>query len=210
MSGGDGVDTVSYVSRSADVTVDTLGDPDDGEQGENDQVRTDVESVRTGSGDDNIDILDGATGSATCGAGDDEVKADADDEIGSGCESGGVSQLAACLSTSSGGLRMASNGNVTLRMRCASPAKGSVQLRSAGRVKVGKGKARRLNLGKKSFTGKRGQVVTVRVKVSSSARRAIQRRKRLRVEVTLAVRRDGANASMRTKKNKLTLRASGK
>ena len=64
MTGGDGVDTVSYASRSADVRVDTFGDPDDGEQGENDQVRTDVESVTTGSGDDTINIADGANGAA--------------------------------------------------------------------------------------------------------------------------------------------------
>ena len=69
MSGGDDVDTVSYASRTADVTVDTIGTPDDGQRGENDQVRTDVESVRTGSGDDNINILDGAVGTATCGGG---------------------------------------------------------------------------------------------------------------------------------------------
>ena len=68
MSGGIGVDVVSYASRSGDVTVDTLGAPDDGEKGENDQVRTDVESVRTGSGDDKINIADGAAGAATCGA----------------------------------------------------------------------------------------------------------------------------------------------
>ncbi len=210
MSGGDGVDVVSYVSRSADVTVDTLGTPNDGQQGENDQVRTDVESVRTGSGDDNINISDGAVGAATCGGGSDEVTADAGDEIGSGCESGGVSQSAACGPSTSGRLSMTSSGTVSVRMRCSFAAKGSVQLRSVGNVKVGKGKARRINLGKKSFTGKANQVVTVRVKVGKSARRAIQRRKRLRVQATFAVRRSGANASMRTKRTKLTLRASGK
>jgi hypothetical protein len=210
MSGGDGTDTVTYASRSGDVTVDTLGDPNDGERGENDQVRTDVESVRTGSGDDRINISDGAAGSAVCGGGSDEVEADAADEIGSGCEAGGVRQSAACLPTSSGGLRMSGSGTVTLRLRCAFAARGSVQLRSVGRVKVGKGKARRMSLGRKSFTGKAGQAVTVRVKVAQSARNAIKRRKRLRVEQTLTVRRDGTSASSSRKATKkLTLRASG-
>ena len=85
-----------------------------------------------------------------------------------------------------------------------------MQLRSAGRVKVGKGKARRLNLGKKSFTGKAGQLVTVRLKLSKSGRTAIKRKKRLRVEATMSVRRDGANAAKRTNKTKLTLTTSGK
>ena len=209
MSGGDGVDVVSYVSRSGDVTVDTLGAPDDGEKGENDQVRTDVESVRTGSGDDTINITDGATGEATCGGGTDSVRADAVDEIGSGCESGGVRQSAACTPTSRS-VRMSSSGAVSLRMRCAFAAKGTVQLRSAGRVKVGKRKARRLNLGRKSFTGRAGQPVTVRLKLSKSARTTIKRRKRLRVQATLSVRRNVANAAKRTNRTTLTLRTSGK
>ena len=56
-------------------------------------MRTDVESVRTGSGDDNINIMDGAAGAATCGGGTDVVTADADDDIGSGCEAGGVTPV---------------------------------------------------------------------------------------------------------------------
>ncbi len=208
MTGGDGVDTVTYASRTADVVVDTLGAPDDGEQGENDQVRTDIESVRTGSGDDTIDIADGATGAASCGAGSDTVKADPSDEIGAGCESSGVSQAGICVTTPRS-VRMSRSGVVTLRLTCAFNARGTVQLRSAGRVRPRKGAAlRRLNLGRKSFTGRLGRV-TVRVKVSQSARAVIQRRKRLRVEATLAVRRDAANAAMRTRKTKLTLRTSG-
>jgi hypothetical protein len=205
MSGGDGTDTVTYASRSGDVTVDTLGDPDDGERGENDQVRTDVESVRTGSGDDSINIADGAAGAATCGGGRDAVTADPSDEIGSGCEAEGVRQSGICVPTSRS-VRMSSSGLVSLRMTCAFNAKGSVQLRSAGRVRTGKGKARRLVLGRKSFTSKLGKL-TVRIRVSKSGRSVIKRKKRLRVQAFLAVRRDAANAAMRRNRTTLTLRS---
>jgi hypothetical protein len=209
MSGGDGVDTVSYASRTADVTVDTIGTPDDGQKGENDHVRTDVESVRTGSGDDNINILDGAAGAATCGGGTDEVRADLDDEIGSGCESGGVRQSSIC-APATRTVKMSGSGVVSLRLRCLTNARGSVQLRSASRVKAGKGKARRITLGRKSFTGKKGQRLNVKVKVAKGARSIVKRKKRLRVQAIFSVRRDGSKAAMQSKKTTLTLRTSGK
>jgi Ca2+-binding RTX toxin-like protein len=208
MSGGDGTDTVTYASRSADVRVDTLGDPDDGQQGENDQVRTDVESVRAGSGDDSINIADGAAGAVICGGGTDQVDADAADEIGSGCEGSGVRQSSACAPAST--TARVSGRNATVRLRCSFNARGSVRLRTKGRVRIGKGKARRLNLGRRSFTGRANQVVSVRVRISSSGRRALSRRssKRLRVDAIFSIRRDGASSS-RTNRRTMTLRASG-
>ena len=206
MSGGDGVDTVTYASRSADVNVDTLGDPDDGERNESDQVRTDVESVRAGSGDDRINIADGAAGTVICGGGTDQVDADAADEIGSGCEGSGVRQSSACAPSSS--TVRVSGRNATVRLRCSFNARGTVRLRSNGRVKVGKGKARRLNLGSKSFTGKANQAVSVRVRLPNSGRRALRSRKRLRVQATFSIRRDGASRA-RTNRRTMTLRASG-
>jgi Ca2+-binding RTX toxin-like protein len=78
LNGGAGTaDVVTYVSRSADVTVDIDGAADDGETGENDNVQTDVETLTGGSGIDTLtgssaantlnggggnDTLDGATG----------------------------------------------------------------------------------------------------------------------------------------------------
>jgi Ca2+-binding RTX toxin-like protein len=209
MSGGDDVDTVSYASRTADVTVDTLGTPNDGQRGENDHVRTDVESVRTGSGDDNINVLDGAVGTATCGGGTDEVRADLDDDIGSGCESGGVKQSSIC-APATRTVRMSKSGVVSLPLRCLTNAKGSVQLRSASRVKSGKGKARRINLGRKSFTGKKGKRLNVRIKVAKRALSVVKRKKRLRIQASFSVRRDGSKAAMQSKRTTLTLRASGK
>jgi Ca2+-binding RTX toxin-like protein len=206
MSGGDGIDVVTYASRSADVNVDTHGTPDDGERNENDQIRTDVESLTTGSGDDTINISDGATGVATCGGGTDDVTADAGDDIGSGCEQSRVRQAGICVPTSRA-VRLSGN-RVSLRMNCAFAARGTVRLQSAGRIKLGKSK-RKLTLGSKSFKSKIG-AVTVRVNVSKRAARVIKRRKSLRVEAVLRARRDAANAAMRTSRTKITVRTSRK
>ncbi len=71
--GGDGHDTVDYKTRTGDLTV-TIGESaNDGENGENDNVRTDVEGIIGGSGDDTLDasgalegvLLDGADGNDT-------------------------------------------------------------------------------------------------------------------------------------------------
>jgi Ca2+-binding RTX toxin-like protein len=208
MSGGDSIDTVSYASRSGDVTVDTLGTPNDGEKGENDLVRTDVESVRTGSGDDTIDISDGAAGAATCGAGTDSVTADALDEIGSGCEAGRIKQAALCVATSR--TVNVKGGVIPVRLSCAFSAKGTLRLESKSRVKTGKGKARKLVLGSKSFTGKRNQITTVKVKPSKAALKVLRRKGRLSVRSQLRVRKDAANAAMRTTKTTFTVKASKK
>ena len=79
-------------------------------------------------------------------------------------------------------------------------------------VKVGKGKARRLNLGKKSFTGKAGQVVTVRVRVAKERAQRDQAQEEVAgAEQTMSVRRAcGQRSRARSKTTKLTLRASGK
>ena len=209
MSGGDGVDTASYASRTADVTVDTLGAPDDGEKGENDFVRTDMESVRTGSGDDNIDIADGATGLATCGAGTDSVTADPADVIGTGCEAEGVKQAGICVATSRS-VTVSKSGVAPVRLTCAFNAKGKLSLVSKSRIKTGKGKARRLALGSKSFTGKGGKRTTVKVKVSKAALKVIRRKGRLSVRSVLRVRRDAANAAMRITRNTFTVKVSKK
>jgi hypothetical protein len=50
----------------------------------------------------------------------------------------------------------------------------------------------------------------VRVKISKSGRSVLKRKKRLRVQSVLTVRRQAVNAKMRTNRTTLTLRASGK
>ena len=54
MLGGDGRDVVDYESRTASVTVGLGILADDGEAGENDNVRDDIEIVIGGSGDDDL------------------------------------------------------------------------------------------------------------------------------------------------------------
>ena len=81
-NGGPGVDTVSYASRTAAVTIrmdNALAD--DGESGEGDKIASDVENATTGSGNDSItgssaaNTLDGGSGNDTIsgGAGDDSI-----------------------------------------------------------------------------------------------------------------------------------------
>jgi len=79
MAGGAGVDVVTYTSRSNDLTITVDNKADDGEASEADNVKTDIEKVIGGAGDDTItgstgdDILDGGAGADTLngGSGDD-------------------------------------------------------------------------------------------------------------------------------------------
>jgi Ca2+-binding RTX toxin-like protein len=54
VAGGDGIDSVSYAARTANVTVRLDGSAGDGQSGENDTIRTDVERLAGGSGDDKL------------------------------------------------------------------------------------------------------------------------------------------------------------
>ncbi len=69
-AGGAGIDTVTYATRSAAVTVTVGAGANDGESGEGDTVPLDVEIVRGGTG---ADTFTGNTGDQTFygGAGDD-------------------------------------------------------------------------------------------------------------------------------------------
>ncbi|MFQ5426701.1 MAG: calcium-binding protein, partial [Gaiellales bacterium] len=55
LSGGDGSDSVSYAGRTAAVSISPDGASNDGENGESDNVATDVETLIGGSGADTID-----------------------------------------------------------------------------------------------------------------------------------------------------------
>jgi Ca2+-binding RTX toxin-like protein len=67
LNGGAGSDTADYSGRSVDLIVTINGTANDGEMSENDNVRTDVEIVLGGSGDDEIT---GGTGANTLNGGD--------------------------------------------------------------------------------------------------------------------------------------------
>ncbi len=76
IGGGAGVDTVTYAGRAAPVTVNLDGFTNDGEDGENDTVQTDVENLIGGSGDDSLtgngaaNVLDGGLGADVMDGGD--------------------------------------------------------------------------------------------------------------------------------------------
>ena len=53
-AGGEGVDLADYSARTAPVTADLDGSADDGELGETDNIRTDVEDLLGGAGDDDL------------------------------------------------------------------------------------------------------------------------------------------------------------
>ncbi len=93
-AGGAGTDTVNTSSRSADQTITVDGRANDGIAGEDDNVRTDVENIIGGAGDDTItggsganridgrggdDTISGGAGNDTLigGLGDDTLNGDA-------------------------------------------------------------------------------------------------------------------------------------
>jgi Ca2+-binding RTX toxin-like protein len=80
LNGGDGTDTADYSARAAPINADADGHPDDGVQGEFDNVATDVESARGGSGDDRLAGNDG-DGTLDGGPGNDIFPADLGDDL---------------------------------------------------------------------------------------------------------------------------------
>ena len=103
-NGGPGTDTALYDDRSAAVTITLDGWADDGEPGEGDNARTDVENAIGGSGSDTLsgstaaNLLSGGAGNDqiasadsvsdhdVCGTGDDTVSADSSDAVDGDCE----------------------------------------------------------------------------------------------------------------------------
>ena len=86
---------------------------------------------------------------------------------------------------------------MSLRVRCPMRASGTLVLETAGAVRAvndSKKKARKLRLGSKRFRISRpGQRKTVKVKISSKGKRALNRRKRLRVRAALRFRPTGVS-----------------
>jgi Ca2+-binding RTX toxin-like protein len=195
MAGGGGNDTVDYSSRTKDVSVTLDGAPNDGEKGENDLVMSDVVNVKTGAGNDFIDMRDGKKGEVSCGKGIDTVLADPIDIVASDCEhrSFNVGAFATC-TVGSDPTRMSNSGVVRLRVSCPTAGKATLALRTVGKAKKAK------KLGSKSFTLKAGKTKTVRVKLSGQARRLVKKRKALRAHATVSV--TGGVASSSTTKAK--------
>ena len=96
-------------------------------------------------------------------------------------------------------------------MRCGFSAKGDLAAEERGKVKTGKGKARKLTLGKKSFTGKRDQLVNGQGEdVQERPQGSSRRKKRLKAEALLLGPPRWAKSAMRINRTKLTLRVSRK
>jgi Ca2+-binding RTX toxin-like protein len=97
LSGGDGTDTADFSQRTAPLSIDLDGAPDDGESGEDDNVRADTERVIGGSDGDTLsgsstpNFLDGRDGEDTlAGLGeDDTVLGGANDPSGDTLDGGG-------------------------------------------------------------------------------------------------------------------------
>jgi Ca2+-binding RTX toxin-like protein len=89
MNGGAGTDRVDYQGRTNDLTISLDTAANDGETGEKDNVKGDVEIVISGSGNDTItgspaaDIIHGGPGNDTIsgGAGNDTITGDSGNDI---------------------------------------------------------------------------------------------------------------------------------
>jgi Ca2+-binding RTX toxin-like protein len=73
ISGGRGVDEVSYARRRGNVRADLQGDPDDGQRNERDRIGTDVEDLTGGRGRDRL-TGSAADNSISGGRGTDIIK----------------------------------------------------------------------------------------------------------------------------------------
>lgn len=101
LSGGLGADTLSYGSRPTAVRVSLNAEFDDGASAEGDNVQADVETVKTGSGNDYL-VGDGGGNALDGGAGDDTfLGAGGDDSL-----AGGPGSDTADYSTAPGGVRV--------------------------------------------------------------------------------------------------------
>jgi Ca2+-binding RTX toxin-like protein len=95
--GGDGSDTADFSQRTRPLTIDLDGDADDGESGERDNVRPDVETVIGGSNADRLtgstaaNVLDGREGEDTIeGFGGDDTLLDGVTDASGDSLSGGT------------------------------------------------------------------------------------------------------------------------
>lgn len=159
LRGGDGVDTASYATRTAGVTVSPDDVADDGQAGELDNVRSDVETLLGGAGDDVFRLRDDRKETVACGPGNDAVVADAADVVATDCEQVDRPAAAApgpgtgttgttgspppvtppvtppaALTLPSGVVRAGTKGRLVLRLRCSAGIGGC-----AGRLVLRKG-----------------------------------------------------------------------
>jgi Ca2+-binding RTX toxin-like protein len=192
-TGGAGNDTALYSDRATAVDVTLDGADNDGEKDERDQVRTTVESTKTGGGNDFVNLRDGVKGNVSCGAGTDSVRVDRTDEVASDCEEATVGAAATC-AIGPNLPRMNRRGVVRLRVRCARAGRATVRLRTVGKARRAK------KVGSKSLRLRAGKRTTVSVKLTRTAKRLLKRHKgSLRTHATVSVR--GSTAARATKRS---------
>jgi Ca2+-binding RTX toxin-like protein len=200
LNGGAGNDVADYSARTKNVSVTMDGVPNDGERGEGDNVRGDVESTKTGSGNDWINTQDGIAGDVSCGGGVDHVIADPFDRVSSDCEFVNASTSRCKVSDSS--VRMSSTGAVKMRITCGVAGSGVLRLQASSRsLRKSSTAARTVTLARKSFKISSAGKKTVKLKLSKKVRRAVLKRKRLHVTAVVTVRPKGVRgARVKTRK----------
>ncbi len=207
LSGGAGTDTVSYASRTKDVAVSFDGNSDDGEAGENDIVKVDVENAIAGSGNDLIVSKNGLPNSVSCGRGRDQIAADTFDDIGADCEQ--IINTNPCKPSTSPA-QMSSKGVVTIKVSCRDDASGSVLLQTYQAKKSSKkSPPKKITLGRSSFKLKAGGNTKVKVRLKKSGRKLVNRRKKgLDARAILTVRQSfGVRALSLKNGDKVTIKA---
>jgi Ca2+-binding RTX toxin-like protein len=208
LSGGAGTDTASYSNRTKALNLSFDGNSNDGESGEGDVIKADTENTMAGSGADLVNSLNQVKNSVTCGRGTDQIAADTFDEIAADCEK--IINKSPC-KASTAGTQMSGSGVVTVRVSCTADASGSLQLRTAGKVKTSKKskRAKRLSLGRKSFKLKRGQSAKLKVRIKGSGKRVIKRSKKgITAQATVTVRQSFGVRSLSLRKgDKLKIKA---
>lgn len=169
-------------------------------------------------GNDVIAIRDGESDAAQCGLGADRVTADHIDVIdGADCEFVDLPALVPAppappvlpapadttppaLTLSDNKLTLDRRGVVRVHVTCpageTAGCAGAVRLRSAKKIKATR-RARPaiLALGNKAYSAAAGTTVTVAVKPSAKARRAVRRARRLKVKLTVTARDEAHNTA---------------
>jgi Ca2+-binding RTX toxin-like protein len=205
LDGGSDTDTAVYSSRVAKLWLSVDGGPDDGETGEGDNIRTDVENVVAGSGpdalvggdgsnsldagagNDAVNTVDGVVDNVTCGSGTDSVDADDQDRVARDCEK--VTRWAAAVRILTSSVTASRRGVVSLSLRCTGkkPCAGTISLESSRRKSKRQKKSRGAALGTSRFTIAAGKRKTVKVRLSKSASRRLRRSRRLATKASASL-----------------------
>ncbi len=164
-----------------------------------------------GSGNDRIDVRDGAPSLVRCGDGTDAGTADGIDTVGSDCEAVERTLLGPAVAIGAGRVKAGGRfrkATAPIRLTCpalsAGECRGKLTLTSAGSLRLGRTKVIAV-LGSANYRLTPGQTRTVRVKLPSTLKAITGRRKSLSIRAT-TVGRDGAGiVSEATRRLTLTL-----